>query len=69
MATQHRNPAGAPVAQCADETTCEVLHCAVCLKEVPPDAINVVDAQDYVQYFCGLDCLERWQEQAAARGA
>lgn len=66
MVPQHLNPAGAPVAQCADEAACTVVTCAVCLKEVPPDAVKVTDAQDYVLHFCGLDCLERWRKQAPA---
>ena len=68
MKTQHRNPAGAPVAQCSDEDSCTVLSCEVCLKEVPADSVKVTDAQDYVHHFCGLDCLEIWQEQAALGG-
>ncbi|HET9462661.1 MAG TPA: DUF3330 domain-containing protein [Thiobacillus sp.] len=67
MKTQHRNPAGAPVAQCSDEDSCTVLSCEVCLKEVPADSVKVADAQDYVHHFCGLDCLEIWQKQAAIR--
>jgi hypothetical protein len=65
--TRHRNPAGALVAHCADEDSCTVVSCEVCLKEVPADAIKVVDAQDYVHYFCGLDCLEIWQKQTGNR--
>lgn len=64
MDTPHRTPAGAPVAQCSDEEACTVISCAVCLKEVPADAVRLTDAQDYVHYFCGLDCLEAWQKQA-----
>ena len=67
MDTPHRARTGAPVAQCSDEKACTALTCAVCLKEVPPDAINVTDAQDYVHHFCGLNCLEAWQKQAAIR--
>jgi hypothetical protein len=65
MDTQHRNPAGAPVAQCTDEDSCTVVSCEVCLKEVPADSVKLTDAQDYVHHFCGLDCLEIWQKQAA----
>ena len=67
MDTEHRNPAGAPVAQCSDEESCTVINCEVCLKEVPADAVNVTDAQDYVHHFCGLDCLETWRKQAGIR--
>lgn len=67
MDTPHRTPSGAPIAPCADEDTCTVLTCAVCLKEVPADAVRLTDAQDYVHHFCGLDCLEIWRKQAALR--
>jgi hypothetical protein len=60
-----RNPAGAPVAQCADDAACHALSCAVCLEEVPPDALHITDAQDYVHHFCGLECLEIWRQYAA----
>jgi len=67
MNTRNRNPAGAVVAQCADEDGCTRIACEVCLKEVPADAVNVTDAQDYVHHFCGLGCLEIWQKQAGTR--
>lgn len=59
-------PGGGVVAQCADEAACVVVRCAVCLKEVPADAVNVADAQDYVHHFCGLDCLDVWLKRAGA---
>ena len=67
MDSPHRARTGAPVAQCSDENACTALTCAVCLKEVPADAVNVTDAQDYVHHFCGLECLEIWRKQAAIR--
>ena len=67
MDTRNRTPAGGVVAHCSDEEACTVLTCAVCLKEIPADAIRVTDAQDYVQHFCGLDCLDAWQKQAGNR--
>lgn len=63
MNKSHLTPAGAHVAQCADEDTCVVTRCEVCLTDVPADAVNVVDAQEYVHHFCGLDCLEIWRTQ------
>jgi hypothetical protein len=65
MANANITPAGGVVAQCSDEETCATVNCAVCLKEIPADSIKLADAQDYVQHFCGLDCLEIWQKQAA----
>lgn len=65
MDTRHRSPTGALVAQCSDEDRCTVFSCEVCLKGVPADSAKSSDTQDYVHHFCGLDCLERWQKQAA----
>ena len=67
MKARHYNPEGAPVTQCSDEGSCSVISCEVCLKEIPADAVKVKDAQDYVHYFCGLDCLDAWQKQAGIR--
>ncbi|MDA8127174.1 MAG: DUF3330 domain-containing protein [Betaproteobacteria bacterium] len=64
MGTPHRNPVGAPVAGCADEATCTVFSCEVCLKEIPADTVNVADAQDYFHHFCGLECFEIWWKRA-----
>jgi hypothetical protein len=64
MDHRHRNPS-----DCSDEDTCTVLSCEVCLKEIPADAIKVTDTQDYVHYFCGLDCLQIWQKQSGNQQA
>jgi hypothetical protein len=64
MDTRHRSPAGALVEQCSDDKSCTLLTCEACLKEIPADAVNLTDTQDYVHHFCGLACLERWQKQA-----
>jgi hypothetical protein len=66
MDTRHRSHEGGVVVQCADDDFCAVLTCAVCLKEIPADAAAQFDAQDYVQHFCGLECLGVWRERAAA---
>lgn len=67
MDTPPRSGSGALVAQCADEDACTVVSCAVCLKEIPADAVRLSDTQDYVHHFCGLDCLDTWQKQAGNR--
>lgn len=67
MENAPHTPAGAIVETCDDDAACTVLTCAVCLQEVPPDSATLADAQDYVRHFCGLDCLEQWRRQAAAR--
>ncbi|MBT8117325.1 MAG: DUF3330 domain-containing protein [Gammaproteobacteria bacterium] len=36
--------------------------CDVCLKEIPHSEAGIVEAEDYVMYFCGLDCYRQWRE-------
>ena len=64
MTTQRQNPSGAPITACDDEQSCEVVSCAVCLAEVPKDLASSSDSQDYVQHFCGLECLAQWQKRS-----
>jgi hypothetical protein len=40
--------------------------CAVCEREVPLSEAVVPEASDYMAYFCGLECYERWRTQAVA---
>jgi hypothetical protein len=40
-----------------------ILSCAACLKEIPADQASKVELEDYVRYFCGLDCYQKWQQQ------
>ena len=35
--------------------------CEVCLREVPRSESLVPEAADYVAYFCGLECFEKWK--------
>jgi hypothetical protein len=36
--------------------------CDICLKEIPQSEAQIEEASDYVIYFCGLDCYEKWRE-------
>jgi len=40
------------------------MTCVGCEREVPLSEAVVPEASDYVAYFCGLDCYERWRNQA-----
>jgi Domain of unknown function (DUF3330) len=40
--------------------------CAVCEHEVLLSEAVVREASDYMAYFCGLECYERWRKQAGA---
>ncbi len=39
----------------------EIVACEVCMKEIPRSAAKVEEANDYVAYFCGLDCYDKWK--------
>ncbi len=44
-----------------------LVACEVCLKEVPIAEAAIAEATDYVAYFCGLDCYEKWQSRGEAK--
>jgi hypothetical protein len=37
-----------------------LVSCAECQKQVPKDGAHSTEAADYVAYFCGLDCYQKW---------
>ncbi len=39
----------------------KIVECEVCLKEIPSSEAKMEEASDYVAYFCGLDCFEKWK--------
>ena len=41
--------------------------CNVCQHEIPASEAVVAEATDYVVYFCGLDCYERWRTHPERR--
>ncbi len=47
----------------------ERVFCEVCLKEVPKSEAAMAEARDYVAYFCGLDCYQKWMDQRSAEEA
>lgn len=40
-----------------------LVSCQVCLKEVPRSVAKSLEGADYVYYFCGADCYQRWRSQ------
>jgi len=49
--------------QTPDQTP--LLSCKVCLKEIPASESQSAEAEDYVLYFCGIECYDRWHRQDA----
>ena len=41
----------------------EHVSCEICMKEVPLNEAFNPETEDYVVYFCGLDCYEKWKMQ------
>ena len=39
------------------------VSCDVCLKEIPKSEAQSAEVQDYVLYFCGLECYQQWSQQ------
>ena len=63
MTTEKSNPSGAPIAACDLEHGCTPVACSVCLVEIPGDLAVSFEGPDYVQHFCGLDCMDVWKNQ------
>jgi len=63
MQSEKMNPAGAPIVACDLEHGCTLVACAACLTEIPADVALSFEGPDYVQHFCGLDCLAIWKEK------
>ena len=41
----------------------EPLHCRQCLDQLPQTGEVTMEVADYVQYYCGLGCLDAWLER------
>lgn len=37
------------------------INCELCLKEVPQSEATSEEAEDYVIWFCGLKCYDKWR--------
>ena len=44
-----------------DET--DLVACKSCLKEFPKTDAQITEVDDYVLYFCGLECYEKWRNK------
>lgn len=46
----------------------ELIECEICLREVPITEATSPEATDYVVYFCGLECYDKWMNQDEKSG-
>ncbi|MFO1433084.1 MAG: DUF3330 domain-containing protein [Candidatus Competibacteraceae bacterium] len=38
------------------------VQCHTCSKEIPPDADEHREGDDYTLWFCGTECYEQWRK-------
>ena len=43
------------------------VSCNVCMKKVPSSEARVFEAEDYVLYFCGIECFDHWRRKAEGK--
>ncbi len=41
----------------------QLVSCEICLKSIPVAEANSAETEDYVAYFCGLECYDLWKRQ------
>ena len=37
--------------------------CEVCIDSIPLSESNIMEAEEYIAYFCGLECFDTWVHQ------
>lgn len=45
----------------------ELISCEICLKTIPKESVEHAETDDYVAYFCGLECYDIWVKQNPRR--
>ena len=63
MGNDSGNPEINKISACGDEGPDKIVRCEVCLTEVPLSVAASAEGLDYVHYFCGLNCLQKWRAQ------
>lgn len=65
MTSSRRTPSDpeTDIANPENQTDANHLSCCVCGREIPPSEAQSVEGEDYMWYFCGLDCFDRWQKR------
>jgi len=41
----------------------QLISCETCINSVPISETNIVEVEEYVAYFCGLECYDQWLHQ------
>ena len=45
-----------------DEET-QLLNCEICMKEIPAESEEYLEADEYVRHFCGIECYSKWKNK------
>jgi hypothetical protein len=40
------------------------MHCEACRKEIPVSEAVTAEGEEYVLYFCGIECFDLWRKDA-----
>ena len=40
----------------------DLVHCDICLSEIPASAAQTAEGDDYIAHFCGIECYKKWQQ-------
>lgn len=41
----------------------ELISCEICLTSIPKERAHHAETDDYVAYYCGLECYDQWVKQ------
>lgn len=41
----------------------QLISCKTCLESVPLSESKITEAEEYIAYFCGLECYDQWIHQ------
>ena len=41
----------------------QLISCKTCLESVPLSESKISEAEEYIAYFCGLECYDLWKHQ------
>jgi hypothetical protein len=44
------------------------INCEICLKEIPQSEAKNTEAEEYIIWFCGLECYEKWRNEDNSKG-
>ncbi len=41
----------------------QLVSCDICLRTIPLSEADISEAEEYVAYFCGLECYDIWRNR------